>query len=258
LGELLKLFILFYFFILFNFASDFLKIEPLEFTIESVDLQTKKVTFNANSDNKLIVGETAIILKTMKYEHQAIISVATITSIDNNNKATAIFSEFKNLQQDAFPHGKWQPHQGDKLIFRLDYNHILVISDSYSNYNLSNKQILKLNSDFEIIHSDILSATLYSQGNDLPEKESIQRVCRIHNIGLISLNIKNNLYFYDCNSFKLIKKTEISYDQENKDQKMFPFYSRVKTYQTELTSDKEKRKEFSYEKFFKKLFVVKN
>jgi len=239
----MRFFILIQIFSLFSilFSSNFVKIEttPIKFFIEDVDSET--VTFNRNNQD-LKVGETGIVVKQMKYENNSIISIVTISKIENG-LITAELSEFDGLKQESVPHGKWQPAKGDLLVFRLNYDRIMSISDSYENYR---KTIKAISDPFlNLIHPDILSATLYSRGDKIPTKKGIQDVCRTHNIGLITISIQDKLFINDCQSFKNLYVFDLDFDEVQT--KIEPFYNRLELYKKSFENN-------SYDKFYLELF----
>ena len=187
-------------------------------SVVSVDKDSATISID-NVD----VGISGFIVKHIDQEHSYILKSALVTKFDKESKtATLRLSDFKELQQDSLPTGKWNVQVGDEVILAFGYSRALLIAPNEDIYH----RITKALPTFEWVHPDLFASILSLNGHPTPLKEDFQKMCEVSAVGLLYMYIHQNLFTIDCKSMSILNIAAAPLKQESL---QLPFYSRVNT-----------------------------
>ena len=187
-------------------------------SVVSVDKDSATISID-NVD----VGLSGFIVKHIDKEHSYILKSVLVTKFDKENKtATLRLSDFKELQQDSLPTGKWSVQVGDEVILAFGYSRALLIAPNEDIYHRITKALPTL----EWVHPDLFASILSLNGHPTPLKKDFQKMCEVSAVGLLYMYIHQNLFTIDCKSMSILNIAAAPLKQESL---QLPFYSRVNT-----------------------------
>ena len=167
------------------------------------------------------VGMSGFIVKHIDKEHSYILRSAVVSKFDKVSKiATLNLSDFKELDQDSLPSGKWSVQVGDEAILAFGYSRALLIAPNEEIYHRITKALPTL----EWVHPDLFAAILSLNGHPTPLKKDFNEMCEISAVGLLYFYIHENLFTVDCKSMNILQISDAPIKQESL---QLPFYSRV-------------------------------
>ncbi len=167
----------------------------------------------------VFVGSSGVVVHYFNKEHSTIVAKVIVVS-KKANVLKLKFVKFDDLKQEVLPTPKIVPQSGDTVILNFLYNHALAITPNYQTYS---KVINKYN-NIQWLQPDLFAARLFAEKNPSPDKTTFQKMCKAYSFDLLYFAIKNNGYFVDCNSFKVLKTVKM----KSEGKEMTPFYSRIK------------------------------
>jgi len=194
----------------------------------SFEVEIQDILKNGNAkieiQDKLQIGNSGIVIKNLKDGFKVITAYAELIAIDEVH-----FYPFVTLKQDNLPHGLWKPENGDIVRFQENYNRAVILAKSFNSFIQISKRFNQ-----EWIHSDIFTATLSSIGHKTPLKEDFQYFCQEHSIGLIYIELKDEIKKVDCLSLKTLETIPMKFENLSFQK---PFYSRIKKIDSNIFGD---------------------
>ena len=183
-----------------------------------VSVDKENVTISADN---VELGMSGIIVKHIDKEHSYILKSAVVTKFDKESKTALLHvSDYKELEQDALPSGKWSVSVGDEAVLAGAYSRALLIAPSEEIYHRITKALPSL----EWVHPDLFASILSLNGHPTPLKKDFQEMCEISSVGLLYMYIHENLFTIDCKSMGILQIADAPLKQESL---QLPFYSRV-------------------------------
>ena len=204
----------FFVLMLFLYAASFAGVISQSLLSVEKDSATIKV------DN-VDVGMSGFVVKHIDKEHSYILKSAVVSKFDKVNKiATLSLGEFKELNQDSLPSGKWDVQVGDEAILAFGYSRALLVAPNEEIYHRITKALPTL----EWVHPDLFASILSLNGHPTPLKKDFNQMCEISAVGLLYFYIHENLFTVDCKSMSILQIADAPIKQESL---QLPFYSRV-------------------------------
>ncbi|SFP82397.1 plasminogen-binding N-terminal domain-containing protein [Hydrogenimonas thermophila] len=188
--------------------------QPVTATLDSVE--NNKVTI---LQGNLTPGMSGIVIHKYDETHEAIVATAEVEK-SNGSQTTLLLSKFEAIQNKNLPNIKTKPQKGDRIILGQLYNRVLPIVPNQATF----QKVKESFSNFMIVHPDIFAVELSKDKKPLPEVKDFRKVCKKMNIGLVMFVFKDGSDFIDCNSWKKIYHTDISYVEG---ETVEPFYNRI-------------------------------
>lgn len=165
----------------------------------------------------LQIGESGIITRQIK-DNEFIIANATVADI-NNGVATIIHTPFNAIKQEYMPMPIGEPKEGDKIIFRILYNHAIAIAPNQNTY----QAILQSNPNLSFVNSDIFASYLSKNGVNMPKPKDFAGFCAKFDVGLVLLATSSNILTLDCQSLNVLEKKAFTHKENST---KLPFFTR--------------------------------
>ncbi len=213
----------------------------------SVDNEQKTATIKIDT---IDVGVSGFVVHHITPEHSAILKNAVVQSFDPKTKtATIKMSEFTALQNDALPHGKWQPQVGDTVELAFGYSRSLLIAPNEEIYYRITKSV-----QTQWIHPDLFATVLSFNGHPTPLKEDFEAMADASSVGLLFIYLNQKVYTLDIQSFKILSISDAKLKQTKVH---LPFYTRVNNIDAAWWGAGSSRLK-SYEPHYYELLVANN
>ena len=180
----------------------FLAMYLFSFETKIVDIKKNIITIKDNIKR----GVSGIVL--CPYENKEIIC-ASCVSVGNKKAKLEIYD---NLENKAFALPIVYPKPKDKVIFKKNYDRIVIIAPNQFSY-LRVKDEFK---NFVVVPVDVFAAFL----KDIPSKKDFINFAKQMDIGLY-IFVLDELYVVDANSFYVLSKRKIDIPKKFE----VPFYS---------------------------------
>ncbi|MGM0624099.1 MAG: plasminogen-binding N-terminal domain-containing protein [Campylobacterota bacterium] len=190
------------------FTISLLALEPSQATVIAVD--GDKITL----DRSYEPGVSGIVYHAYDKSNSAI--VATVAA-QGGREVQIVKTQY--VKNDKLPDIATQVRPGDSVIMGYLYNRSLLITPNEQTY----KQVLNLYPSMDFINPDLLAFQLMQEGQELPDKSSIQTYCAQNAIGLVYLVAADMGYFIDANSFEVLSVEPI----DSSGDRMMPFFMRL-------------------------------
>ena len=192
----------------FVFAISVFALEPSQATVVAVDEDT--ITL----DRSYEPGVSGIVYHSYDADNSAI--VATVAA-QGGTEVSIVQSQY--VKNDALPSIATKVRRGDTVIMGYLYNRSLLITPNEQTF----EQVMHLYPSMDFINPDLLAFQLMQEGQELPDKSSIQKYCAQNAIGLIYLVAADMGYFIDANSFEVLSVEPI----DSSGDRMMPFFMRL-------------------------------
>ena len=209
-----------------------------------LSIEDELIILNAND---LKVGMAGLVIEEISKDINPAMKYVEIINI-SKNKAYAKIIDKEINPQDAMPSIKFKLNKDNKILFKVFYNRVLLISPNQEDYI----KFTKNNKNLSFIHPDLLSYILTINGHLSPSKDDFKEFCTTNYTGLIKILANKKIYDIDCISFKVIK--EKIYILTSK-KIMKPFYLRVKKINANFFGEGSEEIE-DYNKYYENL--IKN
>ncbi len=201
--------------------------------------------------DKIDVGMSGFAYKMLDKNHGSIVASVVVSSFDaDTKKAVLKSSDYKLLENDALPKGKWKPEVGDSVILAFGYTRALLIAPSEEIYH----RITKSTQDLQWIHPDIFATTLSYSGHPTPLRSDFQDICDTTSVGILFIYLNQNLFTLDCKSFGILNITKAPLEQKTV---TLPFYTRLQEIEANWWGEGSDRLT-EYEPHYYKLLVEAN
>ncbi len=234
--------IIFFLFVIVDMLFSF-SLEPYQTKITSL-VGNEAVVPNSPT---VVVGSSGIVIHNFDEEHRTIIAKAVVTKKDGSNMYLKLYF-YKDLNMDALPSYKIVPKVGDTVIFNYLYKRVLPIVPNENAF----KKFKTMFPNIDIVHPDLFAYELAKEGDAAPKLSDFRSECNADDFGLLFFALKDNGYFVDCTSFKVIAKTPFVVEGK----KQTPFYTRIKNIKSRFFgfgSDEIK----NFDSYYMKLLGIK-
>lgn len=209
----------------------------------SADINNKILISIPKQDSAMIkipaldlkVGESGIITREIN-NNRFILGIAIVDEI-NDGIATIDIKEFESIKDKYMPTPLGTAREGDKIIFRILYDRALLIAPNQSIY----QEITNDNKNIDFIHPDIFISYLANNDINEPKQDDFIGFCNKFDVGLVFITKKNSVEIFDCQSFKIIAKDNISLKDTNTQK---PFFTRIGDESLDKLFDLEEMREY--------------
>lgn len=167
------------------------------------------------------IGSSGIVLHAFDDSHKTIVSTVEVIA-KKQGEAVLKFKRFKGLQQSALPSYSISPKKGDIVILNYLYKRAMaIVPDAETLQYVTTKF-----NDIEWVHPDIFGSKLSIDHTPNPTKEDFTNECSQNSFALLFFAVKGEGYFVDCNSFKILARTNLPQTSKNTTPQV-PFYTRL-------------------------------
>ncbi|NOQ29500.1 MAG: hypothetical protein GQ570_00105 [Helicobacteraceae bacterium] len=168
------------------------------------------------------VGISGIVVRNFTEDHSSIIAYTTVVSYDKAAQEAKIkLKKYNGLVHNALPKGLWDPKVGDTVLLAYSYKRALLIAPNESSYYNVIQRIPSLSWS-----SPDLFATFLSNRKALkPTKKWFRNYCTHTAVGLLYVNVADELFTMDCQSMVLLQNMPM--DTKKETPELFPFFTNV-------------------------------
>lgn len=197
------------------------------------------------------VGSSGIVLHSFDESHKTIVATVEVVA-KKQGEAVLKFKKFKGLQQSALPLYNITPKKGDTIILNYLYQRAMaVVPDSETLQYVTSKF-----NDIEWIHPDIFGSKLAVDYTPTPTKDDFTNECSQNSYALLFFAVEGKGYFVDCNSFKILARTDLPQTSQKTTPKV-PFYSRLDGIKGRMFGLMGGDGINNYDRYYKKMLNVK-
>lgn len=186
------------------------------FGVKIDNIKNNRTTINFGN---LIVGQSGVVIHLAQDNKKLIVANAKVIS-SNKTSSLVEFFPFDDLKQDALPLSKRKATKGDILAMNYLYQSSLLIAPTQELF----QGIRKTFKDINFIHSDLFASALKNEGEELPNKETIQKFAIKQNLGTIFIVANKKLNIFDTKTFTQLASYKMRYDEQKA---QLPFYTRI-------------------------------
>ncbi len=171
--------------------------------------------------DKIDVGMSGFVYKMLNENHGSIVASVVVESFDADaKKAVLTMSDYKLLQNDALPKGKWKAEVGDSVVLAFGYTRAILIAPNEEIYH----RVTSSATNLQWVHPDIFATTLSYAGHPTPLRSDFTNICDTTSVGILFIYLDQNLFTLDCKSFSILNITPAPLKQEKV---KLPFYTRL-------------------------------
>ncbi len=197
------------------------------------------------------VGSSGVVMHAFDETHKTIVARVEVVA-KKPEHAILKYKKFKGLEQSALPSYHITPKAGDTVILNYLYKRATaIVPNAKTLQHVSTKF-----SDIEWIHPDIFASKLSVDYTPRPTKEDFASECSQNSYALLFFAIQDKGYFVDCNSFKILAKTNLPQSTTNENA-MVPFYSRLKAIKGRMFGLMGGDGITNYDNYYKKMLGLK-
>ncbi len=197
------------------------------FTLFSAVIKSPIITIDNKNQtatikvNHIDVGVSGFITHKHSKQNVSILKNVVVSAYDKKTKIASLqMTTFKQLKQNALPHGKWKVEVGDMAILAFGYSRALLIAPSEEIYY----RVIRAANQMQWIHPDVFATILSFSGHPTPLKEDFDKMNLATSVGLIFFYINQKLFTVDAKSLKVLHISDAPLKQNSTN---LPFYTRL-------------------------------
>ena len=216
--------------------------------ILSVDKKNSIATIKID---KIDIGMSGFIVHKLGKTNSTILKNIVVESYDEKSKiATLKFYDFKMLQTDALPRGRWQVQKNDTAVLAFGYKRAFLVAPNEDIYY----RVTKSAKGIQWVHPDIFATILSINGHPTPLKSDFIQMSQTASVGILFFYLDHKLFTLDANSFAILNISEAMLLQ---DTVQLPFYTRVQEIDADWWGEGSSELD-EYEPYYYELMVEHN